>query len=791
LEIETGSKITFGELHTFRFNHPEQARRQRSSRQRKCLFYPRSGLEDYSASCHDVLSTSIGTASTISNLSNVTESPVKGCMSPVKIRTIEDVYDSMARRNLQEIEERDINAKTSDGKLNESLTSGNMDETFVVSPAQIEYDLMGKKVQETLLRRVLNRWCRYKARSLILAIMENQAMLKEANVMSKELGHFLEFQFAILDSDTAAYANLKSFWDAADDAEDELRSIKSPTVVVQVVDEFHTSFWTLKRLSKFIHGVRRIYNMDPVDDDIKSVTTSDDDIHSPCRFSRIGNAVVPLNLSDKKKELVVPIFSRAEARVCGELALCLTLIHHENGEDVVEVAIESIKPGPYFANFTQVHCQFHQAALDSTLILGSKMDRTFCTDLASKWTDTIMFDYRQTVKIPRKQNDRPDSFKIFVFGAYGEQAEQERRLSNLSDCTAHLSLKPSVPTSLPVQKIMPTSNYDINSWIEVCELAPTGNYMPVPVISDSTFNVLNQDDPGVFILRQGVQRRVVLTLMHDAGPAFPWRRVIDVQISTIRFCTKNDKGVLMETVDNNSHDLSLRLLPSQRMVQKTREGKTLLWVESAWDSSLHESAFLNRVTESNSRVRICLTWYLEVDGFKEPMRLHSDINVQIHPMDTKLTSMQPSSSLNWWWFGSSRTSREIGKVSALFNVTVRSESNSSDSTSYVRGEENLGSWRPKGIELLLETSAMKVWEEFVLDTWSCRKQLNSIFVEDEQSHNTAKGVENNVQQSRLLQRCVGLWKRLLVPRVPSTAALTVKPMDKQSLVAAVEPVQKS
>ena len=48
--------------------------------------------------------------------------------------------------------------------------------------------------------------------------------------------------------------------------------------------------------------------------------------------------------------------------------------------------------------------------------------------------------------------------------------------------------------------------------------------MPVDYSDES------QPGVGVFLLQQGLQRRVVLTLTHDITPHFNWARVIDVAI---------------------------------------------------------------------------------------------------------------------------------------------------------------------------------------------------------------------------------------------------------------------
>ncbi|KIM23115.1 hypothetical protein M408DRAFT_321352 [Serendipita vermifera MAFF 305830] len=70
--------------------------------------------------------------------------------------------------------------------------------------------------------------------------------------------------------------------------------------------------------------------------------------------------------------------------------------------------------------------------------------------------------------------------------------------------------------------------HDVVSWLTICELGSDGKYNPVPVLSQSPL------DPGSFSLRQGLQRRLRLTLSSNSGKQLPWVAVTKIRIGNIR-----------------------------------------------------------------------------------------------------------------------------------------------------------------------------------------------------------------------------------------------------------------
>ena len=66
---------------------------------------------------------------------------------------------------------------------------------------------------------------------------------------------------------------------------------------------------------------------------------------------------------------------------------------------------------------------------------------------------------------------------------------------------------------------------DILAYFEICELNASGEYVPAAIHhSDSP------ETGGVFLLQQGVQRRLRVTLVYEAGSEIHWTRVKELVI---------------------------------------------------------------------------------------------------------------------------------------------------------------------------------------------------------------------------------------------------------------------
>lgn len=174
-------------------------------------------------------------------------------------------------------------------------------------------------------------------------------------------------------------------------------------------------------------------------------------------------------------------------------------------------------------------------------------------------------------------------------------------------------LPPSIPISQPVRSPkfgpLPTApsstvlaKHDVLVWFEICELAPNGEY--VPAVVDHSDDLACR---GLFLLHQGIQRRIRITIVHEQTPELKWKDIRELVVGRIRSTPEPAD----ELDDADSCVLSLGLFPGE-LLEVPGDDRSFFRFEAAWDSSLHNSTLLNRVTQAGESIYITLSAYLEV-----------------------------------------------------------------------------------------------------------------------------------------------------------------------------------
>ncbi len=234
--------------------------------------------------------------------------------------------------------------------------------------------------------------------------------------------------------------------------------------------------------------------------------------------------------------------------------------------------------------------------------------------------------------------------------------------------------------------ILMEERHDVLAWVQIAELDSNGDYVPVSVVHDPLY---------IFSLRQGIQRRISLTLMHDSGKQFEWSAIDNLKVGHARLV--NGHGRILET--STTDPVSIPLLP-QHGPSYERNGIFCMTAQGPWDSSLHNSAFLNRTTSSGQYVRLTLSWEAKYDKCIGPLQFEMDIAVQIQGRDLGLFRQ----------FWSSTPAKQIMKSSAKYVVHLKPQTTRQVSelwrlntaNKYVRGEEFIGSWKPRGVSLITD-----------------------------------------------------------------------------------------
>ncbi|XP_032428479.1 kinesin-like protein KIF1A isoform X13 [Xiphophorus hellerii] len=242
--------------------------------------------------------------------------------------------------------------------------------------------------------------------------------------------------------------------------------------------------------------------------------------------------------------------------------------------------------------------------------------------------------------------------------------------------------------------------HDLMVFFEICELEANGDY--IPAVVDHRGGLPCQ---GTFLLHQGLQRRIAVTIVHESAGDIEWNDVRELVVGRLRNTLEADETVIDPNI------LSLNIL-SAGYVEPLQDDRTFYRFEAAWDSSMHNSLLLNRVTPYGEKIYMTLSAYLEMENCTQPAYITKDICMVFYSRDAKLSASR--SIRNLFGTGSLRAA-DGNRVTGVYEVSLchladagspgmqrRRRRVLDTSVAYVRGEENLAGWRPRSDSLILE-----------------------------------------------------------------------------------------
>ncbi|KAJ7667510.1 kinesin-like protein [Mycena polygramma] len=611
--------------------------------------------------------------------------------------------------------------------------------------------------QLRLIRKVLDRWRAHRAFSMAEMVLSNAVMVKEANIISKELGKDVSYNFTISAGGSLAapvsavdtIAGLDEFGDVADPV---LASSTQPSVAVKVLDKRHNAIytWSLDRMQQQLGRMRNLTTYI----DRPSYTqhfSSDEPFYdtTPSEYSFIGNALISLAPLSRKlsSTSTVPIFCRYTAEAIGSCRVDIKIVNvqppkHANGSSASTRASSpnpgTVPPGSKIGfyltvdtvkglsshDFSAVHLQvrlssfvgpvaseevFSSAALD--------IDASTLSELRFRRIFSIVASTK--VLAYMREGYAPIEFFATVRPTYLERLERwdEMREQKLRPTPARSSPVPeAAPPVLPPMRRSETDfvvqqTHDVVAWLQMCELAPDGQYAPVPVVAQGSL------DPGCFSLHQGLQRRINLSLSSNSGHQLPWIEFTRVRIGNVRLLDTNGR-----INDSTSKAMVTLPLMKDQVLEFKPDGTGHLAAEALWDTSIHDSLLLNRVTTANQRVILQLNWAVAVDICSDPVQFNMDVGITIQTRDAR-----PPSRL-MAFLGSTKI---LSKSSSLFSVKLSPPLTRSPrdlwrldtSEKYVRGEEALGTWKPRGLSVVQDYERLVSTERRAADVQAIRVVL--------------------------------------------------------------------
>ncbi|XP_023071076.1 kinesin-like protein KIF1B isoform X1 [Piliocolobus tephrosceles] len=305
--------------------------------------------------------------------------------------------------------------------------------------------------------------------------------------------------------------------------------------------------------------------------------------------------------------------------------------------------------------------------------------------------------------------------KPIVFEVFGHYQQHPLHLQGQELNSPPQPCRRFFPPPMPLSKPVPAtklntmsktslgqsmSKYDLLVWFEISELEPTGEY--IPAVVDHTAGLPCQ---GTFLLHQGIQRRITVTIIHEKGSELHWKDVRELVVGRIRSKPEVDEAAVDAI-------LSLNIISAKYLKSSHNSSRTFYRFEAVWDSSLHNSLLLNRVTPYGEKIYMTLSAYLELDHCIQPAVITKDVCMVFYSRDAKISPPRSLRSL----FGSGYSkSPDSNRVTGIYELSLCKMSDTGSpgmqrrrrkildtSVAYVRGEENLAGWRPRGDSLILE-----------------------------------------------------------------------------------------
>ncbi|NWV64487.1 KIF1B protein, partial [Malurus elegans] len=305
--------------------------------------------------------------------------------------------------------------------------------------------------------------------------------------------------------------------------------------------------------------------------------------------------------------------------------------------------------------------------------------------------------------------------KPIVFEVFGHYQQHPLHLQGQDLSSPPQPSRRFFPPPMPLSKPVPAtklntmskpslgqsvSKYDLLVWFEISELEPTGEY--IPAIVDHTGGLPCQ---GTFLLHQGIQRRITVTIIHEKGNELHWKDVRELVVGRIRNKAEVDEAAVDAI-------LSLNIISAKYLKSSHSSNRTFYRFEAVWDSSLHNSLLLNRVTPYGEKIYMTLSAYLELDHCIQPAVITKDVCMVFYSRDAKISP--PRSLRNLFGSGYSK-SPDSNRVTGIYELSLCKMADTGSpgmqrrrrkvldtSVAYVRGEENLAGWRPRGDSLILE-----------------------------------------------------------------------------------------
>ncbi|KAH6697186.1 kinesin heavy chain [Plectosphaerella plurivora] len=544
-----------------------------------------------------------------------------------------------------------------------------------------------------LAREVTRHWKSRRYVRMAEAVLQHASTLKEAQIMSNELDEHVVFQFAVVDVGHCLCSSydmvLNGLTGEGDDT--ALEEAQKPCIGVRVVDYRHNvvHLWSVEKLHDRVRQMRQMHQYLDQPEYAQHLSL-DNPFVEDCmpQYTLVGEVDVPLKavFESRVQDFALDVLSPHTSHAIGIIRLSLEPSHARAPSNTLKFNVVMHEMvGFAEREGTEVHAQlFIPGVSEEDGVTTTQMIRDFDEG-------PIRFESVHSMSVP-------------LFGAQDVtlRAAIFARVStmHLDKLLSWDDMRDAVPQSrgskaakgarIAESQFYTEEKHDLLARIQVLELSEEGQYVPVEVVQ------ANEMDGGTFQLHQGLQRRITINVTHNSGDSLPWEDATAVRVGRIQLLDHAGKSPDMGTA---SPDISLKL-SSKPVLRTNANGTRDMTLTGQWDSSLHDSLLLDRVTADKYRVQMTVSWEIKSERFVEPMRFSMQVCSQIMSRSyVRQTSVFSTLFQNV---------RIVHSTSGIFTLSMRPAPikragdlwRMSSQHDYVKGEEQLTTWTPRGVSLV-------------------------------------------------------------------------------------------
>ncbi|KAF4470666.1 kinesin family member 1 13 14 [Fusarium albosuccineum] len=529
-------------------------------------------------------------------------------------------------------------------------------------------------------------------------VLQNASILKEAQIMSHELEESVVFQFAVVDVGHVLCSSYDMVLNGLTGEGDDiaLEEAHKPCIGVRVVDFKHSvvHLWSLEKLHDRVRQMRQMHQYLDQPEYAQHLSI-DNPFVEACMpsYTLVGEVDVPLKavFECRVQDSVLDVLSPYTSHVVGIIKLSLEPSHARAPTNTLKFNVvmhELI--GFAEREGTEVHAQLFIPGI-------SEEDGITTTQMIKDFDEgPIRFESVHSMSIPLFAS-HDVTLRVAIFAKVSTM--------HLDKLLSWDDMRDAVPvredkakaTRINESQFFTQEKHDLLSRVQIMELNENGEYSPVEVTQTSEL------DTGTFQLHQGLQRRIGINISHSSGDALPWGDVTAVRVGKIRLVDSAGKTPDMAA---NEPDIILKL-SSSPVFRENANGTKTLTIYAQWDSSVHNSLLLDRVTQDKYRVQMTISWEISSEKLAEPMKFSQKVCVQI----LSRTFVRQTSMFSALW----QNVRFVRTSTGIFTLTMRPAPikkvgdlwRLNSQHDYVKGEENLTSWTPRGVSLVSDYIAAR------------------------------------------------------------------------------------